>query len=300
MLTCFRCLNTFIHLIVMVVPFFVLGIVVGALLESTVRFDFLYKFINKGKRSIVYASLLGALLPGCACATIPMAEGLRRRGAKMGSLASFMLTSPLLAPQTIVLTFGLLGFKFMMARVVFSVIGGIFIGFIFYWLSSSNLISMPHESDQQSSDTCCSSNDMTNHDQENLPSFFHSFFSITKKLSMYFFIGLLLAALLPVLVPIELIPNTIGDRPVIAYLLAAVVGIPVYVCEGEEIPLTYSFLALGLASGPAFTFMMGAVGTCIPTVLFAKQLLGKKALVIYLIFWSIFAPLSGYLFSMVR
>ena len=76
---------------------------------------------------------------------------------------------------------------------------------------------------------------------------------------MYFFIGLLLAALLPVLVPIELIPNTIGDRPVIAYLLAAVVGIPVYVCEGEEIPLTYSLLALGLASGPAFTFMMGAV-----------------------------------------
>ncbi len=50
------------------------------------------------------ASLLGMLMPGCACATMPMAEGLRRKGADLGTVTSFLLASPLASPQTLVLT----------------------------------------------------------------------------------------------------------------------------------------------------------------------------------------------------
>ena len=35
------------------------------------------------------------------------------------------------------------------------------------------------------------------------------------------------------------------------------IGIPVYICEGEEIPITYSLITLGLAQGPAMTFLLG-------------------------------------------
>ena len=86
--------------------------------------------VQKRTKSIIFASVLGAILPGCACATMPMAEGLARKGAKLGTTAAFIMTSPLLAPQTIILTYALLGPQFTIARVIFSLMGGIGIGFI--------------------------------------------------------------------------------------------------------------------------------------------------------------------------
>ena len=281
----------------MVLPFFIAGIAFGALLESTVKFNFIYKHLNQGKRSIIYATFIGALLPGCACATIPMAEGLRRRGAKLATLGSFMLTSPLLAPHTIFLTYGFLGLKFTLARIFFALSGGVMIGLIFHYLTKSQKINLIEDSTINVKKSCCSSTTTCSITPDQLPSFFTSFISITKKFSFYFFIGLAIASLLTVLIPVEFIPNTIGNSPLLSYVLATMVGIPVYVCEGEEIPITYTLLSLGLATGPTFTFMMGAVGTCIPTLLFAKQLIGKKALIVYFLFWAVFAPLSGYLFS---
>ena len=130
------------------------------------------------------------------------------------------------------------------------------------------------------------------------PSFTASFISITKKLGGYLIIGLAIASAMTITIPSEMIPNTIGKYPFFSYIIAALVGIPVYICEGEEIPLTYSLIGLGLENGPAMTFLLGAVGTCIPTMLFAQKILGKKPMIIYAIFWAIFAPLSGFIFSL--
>lgn len=292
-------IQAFLHLTKMVLPFFIMGIAFGALLESTVAFNFIYRYLNSGKRSIVYAAILGGLLPGCACATIPMAEGIRRRGASIATVGAFMLTSPLLAPQTIILTYGMLGLSFTIARIVFALFGGILIGAIFHVLSNMNMLAMPEYQEKPVAHTCCPPSGVCHNESHPRPSFLNSFVSITKKLSLYFFIGMVIASLLTVLVPVEWVPNTIGTFPTASYVIATVIGIPIYVCEGEEIPVTYSLLALGLANGPAFTFMMGAVGTCIPTLLFAKQLIGKKPVVIYGLFWIIFAPMSGLLFSMI-
>lgn len=286
------------HLTIKILPFFILGIIFGAFLESTVKFNFIYKYLNQGRRSILYGTILGGILPGCACATIPMAEGLRRKGAKMATIGAFMLTSPLLAPQTVILTYGFLGLKFTVARIIFSISGGIIIGLIFFGLNNRKLISMPDDINNDKKEGCCSSANHCNIKPNESPSFGVSFVSITKKLSLYFIIGILIASLLTIAIPVELIPNTIGQHPFLAYLLATLIGIPVYVCEGEEIPISYSLLALGLGNGPVLTFLLGAVGTCIPTLLFAKQLLGKKALIIYFVFWAGFAPLSGYIFSL--
>ena len=82
----------------MVLPYFILSIGAGAILESKANFNIINNWVGQGKRSILFASALGAFLPGCACATMPMAEGLLRRGAKLGTITAFMMTSPLLAP----------------------------------------------------------------------------------------------------------------------------------------------------------------------------------------------------------
>ncbi len=281
-------IHEFSHIFIIVLPYFIIGITAGALLEAKANFDVIDKFLGKGKRSIVSASILGAILPGCACATMPMAEGLLRKGAKMGTVTAFIMTSPLLAPQTIILTFALLGPSFTIARVFFGLLGGISIGLIVNALNSKKWLSLPQES---LDDILCCKNHSTK------PQFLKSFFSITKKLGGYLILGLAIASALTVSLPENAIPSTIGQYPHLAYIIAALIGIPIYICEGEEIPITYSLLALGLAKGPAFTFLLGAVGTCIPTLLFSKKILGKNTMIVYAIFWAIFAPLSGFIFS---
>lgn len=279
-------LSEFSHLTIMILPYFCLGILFGALLESKANFNIIHKFLNKGKRSIVAASTLGGILPGCACATIPMAEGLLRKNARLATVVAFIFTSPLLAPQTIILTHGLLGAKFTIARVIFSMVGGISIGLIIHYigLKKPTIIDSLHDH-----------NNCSHHDEK--PRFLNSVLSISKKLGKYFIIGMAISALLTISIPKDIIPNTLSQFPLLGYFVAALIGIPVYICEGEEIPITFSLLSLGLSQGPALTFLLGAVGTCIPTMLFAQKILGKKPVIFYCVFWAVFAPLSGFIFS---
>ena len=111
---------------------------------------------------------------------------------------------------------------------------------------------------------------------------------------------MLIAAALVTLVPEDAVPRLLGSSAgVWAYALAVVVGIPLYVCEGEEVPLTLGLLAVGLGTGPALTFMLGSVGTCIPTVLMAQKVIGKRTTVFYIFFWFVFVVISGVVFQMV-
>ena len=120
---------------------------------------------------------------------------------------------------------------------------------------------------------------------------------ITKDLIKYFIVGLIIASLLATFIPKELIPQYVGSSG-LAFFLALIIGIPLYVCEGEEIPVTLSLITLGLGQGPAMTFLLGAVGTCIPTLMMAKKIIGKNAMLVYLSYWFIFALSAGLIFQL--
>ena len=58
-------------------------------------------------------------------------------------------------------------------------------------------------------------------------------------------------------------------------------------------PITFALLARGLGQGPALTFLLGSVGTCIPTMLMSKNIIGRRATISYVVFWFLFAIGSG-------
>jgi uncharacterized membrane protein YraQ (UPF0718 family) len=49
--------------------------------------------------------------------------------------------------------------------------------------------------------------------------------------------------------------------------------------------------------GPAFTFMLGAVGTCIPTIAMAPRVIGRTATYVYVGVWLLLAIGGGWLVS---
>lgn len=291
--------NTLFHLFTLVLPFFIIGVGSGAFIQTYIKTDFLIKYLNKGLGPIINASILGAVLPGCSCSTMPVANGLKTKVNSLGTITSFIVASPLLAPQTIILTYGLLGTKFTIWRIIFALIGSISFGFMCHWLQGRNINGFEFNNKKDIENQSCHHNKNGHHhhhDTENL-GFIGNFWTITKDLGKYFLIGMIIASLLSAFIPKETIPQYVGSSGFLAFFLALVIGIPLYVCEGEEIPVTLSLITLGLGQGPAMTFLLGAVGTCIPTMMMAKKIIGKKAMTFYLIFWFTFALTAGLIFQ---
>ncbi len=290
----YKILKEFISLTLLVIPYFILGVAFGALLRTYLKPDFVLKYLNRGVSSIINASILGAILPGCACATMPMAEGLKEKRARLGTIASFIMVSPLLSPQTVILTYALLGWKFTISRIIFSLTGAIILGIAFNYFEKLKVKGFT--SPGASLDTECESCPPACEGEK--IGFWKSFIDIIKDLGKYFILGMFIASLLTVLIPEDTIPKYIGSSGAFAYLVAVLVGIPIYICEGEEIPITLALLKLGLGKGPAFSFLLGAVGTCIPTMLMAQKVIGKKPVIFYIIYWFLFAISSGLIFSL--
>ena len=68
-----------LHLIKSILPFFLIGISFAALIQTYVKTGLIIKYLNKGLGPIINASLLGAVLPGCSCTTMPVAKGLHSK-----------------------------------------------------------------------------------------------------------------------------------------------------------------------------------------------------------------------------
>ena len=110
--------------------------------------------------------------------------------------------------------------------------------------------------------------------------------------------GMALAATVSTLLPEDAIPKALGgSNGLWVFLFAAVAGAPLYVCQGEEVPLTYAVLASGVAPGAALTFLLGAVGMCLPTVVMSRGVLDPRVTYFYLAYWITFVIIAGVIFQ---
>ena len=278
-----------------VLPFFLGGVLFAAVLERYFKSEWFNRFLKgKGLGTMFAVSALAAVLPGCACTTVPMTEGFKRKGASIGVLTAFLMMSPLLAPQTILLTYGMLGWKMTAARVLMPFLFIPALGLLLEWWNQRWPLADPPAKRFISIGIAPAGKG-----EIPVANFGQALWAVMKSLAPYFALGMAIAALFVTVVPEGALASYINPNGVWAYLTAALVGIPIYICEGEEIPLTYALMQGGLGAGPSFTFMLGAVGTCIPTMLMAQKIIGRKATIIYAVAWFPFVMLSGWLFSAV-
>lgn len=101
-----KTLREFLVLTVKVLPFFLLGAVAGAAFQALLSRKWPDRiFGGEGLRPLFASVGAAALLPGCSCATMPMASGMKDSGApRLGTITAFIFMSPLLSPVTVVLT----------------------------------------------------------------------------------------------------------------------------------------------------------------------------------------------------
>lgn len=289
-------LNTFLHLLLEAVPLFLLGVVVGAGLEAWLKPGWVERWIGSGHRSVAAAALAGAVLPGCAMSTMPLAQSLRRRGAALGTLTAFIMIAPILSPHTIFLTATLVSVPMAFGRVVLSLVVTLALGTLLNALERRGRLGPPAANSTSTNDQCCNT-ESAGEDVSPWRRFVTQLWSNLRSLTPYLLGGLFVAALISAAVPAETIHKYLQDGWT-AYLFASLIAFPIYVCDGGEVPLTRALLAMGVGPGPAFCFMLASVGTCLPTIAMATRIIGWSATIIYLIAWLFLAVGGGLLMEL--
>jgi len=87
-------------------------------------------FLRKPKTLILGSVSFGALTPLCACGTMAVVLSLLTTALPWGPIMAFLVSSPLMSPDTFVMMTGFVGLKFAIALAVASVLLGIFAGYI--------------------------------------------------------------------------------------------------------------------------------------------------------------------------
>ncbi|MDR1108889.1 MAG: permease [Spirochaetaceae bacterium] len=240
-----------------------------------------------GVIGLVPASLLGIASPLCMYGTIPVAASFAEKGMEEDWIAAFMMGSILLNPQLLFYS-AALGPPALIIRFGCCFFCGIAAGLLvrlFY--KNKRFFTFSGFKPPENHDT----------DPHPLPRFFKNFLRNLKATGGYFLIGMALSALFQRYVPQEAAAALFGGRGSktcgFGVLMAATVGVPLYVCGGGTIPLLLAWLESGMSMGAAAAFMITGPATKITNLGAVKIVLGIKNFIRYLLFVVVSALLSG-------
>jgi len=282
--------------------YILLGLLVGGLLKIFLSPDYVARHLGKGKIASVFkAALLGIPIPLCSCGVLPAAAQLKKQGANNGATTAFLISTPESGVDSIALSWALLDPIMTVARPVaafFSAfIAGLMENLFFYRegvaepLQPLKILASLASVCQ---DTCCA-------DQGGKKTGPWSVFKdgmryavtdIWGDIAGWFFIGIVVAAFITVLVPDDLIARHLGGG-IGSMLLMLVVSIPMYICATASTPIAAALIIKGVSPGTALVFLLTGPATNITNLVVINKILGKKGALLYLVSLSVISVLCG-------
>ncbi|WOI37965.1 SO_0444 family Cu/Zn efflux transporter [Alteromonas sp. CI.11.F.A3] len=313
--------QNFISLFMESAPWLLLGLLVAGIMHELVPVSFLERHMGSSSTaSITKAAVIGAPLPLCSCGVIPAALGLRRSGASKPSTISFLVSTPETGVDSVSVSYALLGPLFAIVRPIAAIVSAIYAGLMVRWFDGdiANTHKHPHSHAPENADkasccasetpvaaavspqtpkssSCCASEkpvtaccDDTAATQASSVKPTNKFTEVFRYASgklledivVWLLVGLALAAAIKTWVPTDFLTQW-GDG-VIAMLVMAVIGIPMYICATASTPLAVGFLAAGLSPGAVLVFLMAGPATNVSTMGMIKQEMGFRTLCLYL------------------
>lgn len=273
-----------------IAPYWAVGIVIGSVISvfGKGKINGLLEAVRHkeiGLMGIIPASLLGIISPICMYGTIPIAASLSKKGMRDDWLAAFMMSSILLNPQLIIYS-AALGSTALFIRISSAFIGGILAGVLvksFY--KEQSFFNFSGFEETSSRDT----------DPNLLLRLFKNIGRNIKATGVYFLIGIILTALFQRYIPTGGFASLFGDQRGFGVLLAATLGVPLYMCGGGTIPLLMEWLHSGMSMGAATAFMITGPATKFTNLGAVKIVLGTNKFILYLLFSMLYALLLGFL-----
>jgi uncharacterized membrane protein YraQ (UPF0718 family) len=263
-------LTVFVSIGLQSLPFLVLGVVLSAGIAVLVPADALARWLPRRPAAAVpVAGLSGVVLPGCECASVPIAGSLVSRGVRPAVALTFLLAAPAINPVVLVSTaVAFAGQPEMVgARFSASFVTAVVMGWIWLRIGKDHLITVPRRH-------AVSGNRLADFVSAARHDLLHA--------GGFLVLGAAVAASVNVLVPRSVL-DTLAGNLLVSVIVLAVFAVVVAVCSEAD-----AFVAASLSQFPRtaqLAFMV--VGPAIDVKLFAMQAgtFGRR-------FAAVFGPLT--------
>jgi uncharacterized membrane protein YraQ (UPF0718 family) len=231
---------------------------------------------------------------------LPAAVSLRKQGANNGATTSFLISTPESGVDSIAITYALLDPIMTVARPFVAFVTAAAAGI------AENLFNPDADNTKITPDLtcpvdgCCDGNNCAPEVHKHHHTFFEklragfrfAIFDLWGDLAAWFFVGLILAGLITVLIPDDVFAKYMGSG-LPAMLLMLAVGIPLYICATASTPIAAALILKGVSPGAALVFLLAGPATNIASLTVLTGVLGKRATAIYLTSIAVSAVVFG-------
>jgi uncharacterized membrane protein YraQ (UPF0718 family) len=248
-------MTVFIAVVTQALPFLLLGVVLSAVIAVFVPAGFFARALpTQPVLAVAAAGAAGAVLPGCECASVPVAGALVRRGVIPAAALAFLLSAPAINP--IVLTATAVAFprnpEMVFARFGASLLASCAMGWMWLRWGRAEWLRPPGRPSFQG--------------QRKVAAFWGSVRHDVMQAGGFLVVGAMSAATLKVLVPATWL-HAVASIPVVSTLALAVLAVLLSICSEADAFVAASLTQFSLTA--RLTFMV--VGPMIDLKLFAMQ-----------------------------
>lgn len=259
------------------------------------------------------AILLGAITPFCSCSTIPFFQSLVRNGVHLSVSFAYLLTSPLINPILITMLFMTFGFALGLSYMCFVVVAVFLLAFSLKNANAKLLLKEDFLTNTASCTTssCCtkaplslnpkpilSSNvaqgkALRFHSQapqtqsqadlkrKSFSSLFAQSFKNYKKILPFLAVGMAIGAFIHDFIPQENLQEILKDFNYFGVILAAIIGIFLYIRVEVIIPIGLGLINAGVPLGIVMSLLIAGGGCSLPELIVLKSMFKMRLLCIF-------------------
>lgn len=116
-----------------------------------------------------------------------------------------------------------------------------------------------------------------------------------KKIIPYVLIGALISGVSAAYLSPGIVEKYVGGDSLLSVIIAAVIGVPVYLRIEMAVPLLKVLIAKGMGLGPAIALIIGGTGASLPEIALVSSVLKPKAVFAFISIVLIAAVIGGVL-----
>ncbi len=263
-------------------------ILAGFISELMPKHVLLNHLSSRRKSSYVLAALSAPLLTVCSCVMIPIFAGLVYGGAGLGPALAFLLTAPAANIMAIIFTADIISWKIAIARLFFSIIIAVTVGFIISKMPWGRAV------EEKCRTRISKSYGVTEYKEPLLDKLWQSFQTtciLARAIIPYLLLGIAIVSYVETYLPPKIVASYLSGFTGI--MLGAVIGVPMYTPTLVEVILVDGLRHLGMSPSAALAFLIGGPMTSIPSMFAASRVVGWKVVLSYAVLAVVGAVIAG-------
>jgi len=328
-------LNEFIHVAgALVIVIAAVSVLTGFMREYIPQ-EKLQKKLNENEgRGPLLGALFGMLTPFCSASVVPVSMGMASMGVSLGTVLSFLISAPLCNFIVLAMIYATFGLKITACYLAITLSAAMISGWLITktpWKdeikrgdeletkkqpscsasAQPSCTEAPQASKQiDESDSCCTAEinncgDVTMAtttdliDPNKARNALYFALALFKKIIPYVLLGSLISGLSAAYLSPELVEQYVGGDNIFSIVVAAVIGVPLYLRIEMAIPLLNVLIVKGMGLGPAMALIIGGTGASLPEIALVSAVLKPKAVIAFVSIIVTTAIIGGLLFQYV-